>query len=97
MHHQEGTLSQYTTVYPWLMERREDILGAKGLVENDEESPPSKTKLNVDCFDPGSLRNTEEEEWIQSVAYVKWIPLPPAPDDGRGKRLNQHIPTGDAI
>jgi hypothetical protein len=23
--------------------------------------------------------------------------LPHAPDDGRGKRLNQHIPTGDTV
>jgi hypothetical protein len=55
------------------MERREDILGAKGLVENDEEPPPSEAKLMVDCCDPGSLRSTEEEEWIQSVTCVKWI------------------------
>ena len=33
-----------SAVHPWLMERREDILGAEGLVENDEEPLPSKRR-----------------------------------------------------
>jgi hypothetical protein len=41
-----------SAVHPWLIERREDILGAKGLVENDKEPLPSETKLMVDSFDP---------------------------------------------
>lgn len=41
-----------SAVHPWLIERREDILGAKGLVENDKEPLPSETKLMVDSFGP---------------------------------------------
>jgi hypothetical protein len=47
------TIHDYVSaVHPWLIERREDILGTKGLVENDKEPLPSETKLMVDSFDP---------------------------------------------
>ncbi|KAE9362847.1 hypothetical protein N431DRAFT_551065 [Stipitochalara longipes BDJ] len=76
------TIHDYVSaVHPWLMERREDILGAIGLVWNDEEPLPSDTKLMVDCRNPDNLTITGEEEWIRSVTYVMRTPPPPAPDD----------------
>ncbi len=57
------TLHDYlSTVHPWLMSLREDILGAMGIL--DDEPLPTETKIMVDYSAPDSLKMYKEAEWI---------------------------------
>ena len=57
------TLHDYlSTVHPWLMSLREDILGAMGIL--DDEPLAAETKIMVDYSAPESLDMYKEAEWI---------------------------------
>jgi hypothetical protein len=58
------TLHDYlSTVHPWLMSLREDILGAMGVL--DDKALPAETKIMVDYTAPESLKMYSEAEWIR--------------------------------
>ena len=60
------TIHDYVSaVHPWLMERRGEILGAKGLFEKDKAPLPPETRLMVDCLVPDCVEIPVEEEWFK--------------------------------
>ncbi|KAI1123312.1 hypothetical protein F5Y10DRAFT_55956 [Nemania abortiva] len=58
-----------SAVHPWLMERREQILRATNLADEDY-TPPADARLLVSAGRPEMVAVEDEDEWMSSMRWV---------------------------
>lgn len=56
-----------STVHPWLMSLRGDLLAALGVLDGEDDPLPDHTRLVVDVIMVEELNIRTREEWLASI------------------------------
>lgn len=74
------TIHDYVSqLHPWLMERRQDLLGALTIL-NGGTAVPAETELMVAFFRPNTLIVQKKDEWVSFMKQPRIIPPVPSPE-----------------
>ncbi|KAL2066962.1 hypothetical protein VTL71DRAFT_1386 [Oculimacula yallundae] len=64
------TVHDYVTaVHPWLLEKRDQILKARKVVEDDEYEPDGSERLLLQLNQPAEISAEDEDEWKESLRW----------------------------